>query len=235
MGDFHNRVYVRIRELDRRIIRLLGGLSNRDAEYDFACRQVTGENLRVLDVGGSESLLPLKLAKMGHMVTVCDFREYPEKHLNLTTVKGDFLKNSIPDKSFDYVLFVSTIEHIGFGGYGDPQYDNGDFKAMSEARRILKENGKIVFTFPFAYSEHILPDFERWYDIKRVRSLFKGMHVLAEEYYIPDVKMLGRIVKWLPASLEQIARSDELYKKFGCSCNACYTVSPTPRASFESK
>jgi SAM-dependent methyltransferase len=233
MSSFYQKFRVRIREIERRTLRFFGGLSNRDTEYDFAYRHVAGNSVRVLDVGGSESLLPLSFAKLGYDVTVYDFREYSEQHPNLLSIQGDFLSNSLPDHSFDFVVMVSTIEHIGFGSYGAPTYVDGDFKAMAEAKRVLKPSGRIVLTFPFASKEYQVVGFERWYDILRVRRLFEGMHVLAEEYYIPHTKIFNRVVKWMPASLEQITTVDEVVKRFGYQCNACYVVSPVPRPNFE--
>lgn len=57
------KIRVRFRELERRILRLFGGRSNRDIEYDFGLRNVTGQGLRILDIGGCDSLLPLLLAR----------------------------------------------------------------------------------------------------------------------------------------------------------------------------
>jgi len=232
MTNYHSRITVRIREMERRSIRFFGGLSNRDAEYDFAYRQVIGECVRLLDVGGSESLLPLRLAKRGHSVTVFDFRRYRERHPNLSAICGDFLANTLPGESFDFVLMVSTIEHIGFGSYGAPVHEDGDFAAMSEAKRIIKRSGRIIITVPFASAEHIIPGFERWYDLPRIQRLFDGMHVLAEEYYIPQKRFAGRVVKFVPASLEQITMSDDVVRRYGCQCNACYVISKVPRAYF---
>lgn len=232
MNSYRAKVRARIREFERRMTRFLGGLSNRDSEYDFAYRQVTGKQVNVLDIGGSESLLPLQFAKRGYTVTVYDFREYPEQHPNLTIVQGDFLTNKFPDNSFDFIVMISSIEHIGFGSYGAPVYQDGDFLVMSEAKRIIKPSGRIILTFPFASKEHIIPDFERWFDIERVQRLFKGLYVLAEEYYIPQTKIFGKNVKWLPASLEQIISTDDVVQKYGYQCNACYVVSPIPRSHF---
>ncbi len=228
------QVRVRIREFQRRTVRYFGGLSNRDFEYDFAYRNVVGEKVTVLDIGGADSLLPLQFAKRGFQVTVFDYRNYQEKHTNLNRIQGDFLENFLPDSSFDYVVMISTIEHIGFGSYGAPVYEDGDLSVMTEAKRVLKPEGKIVLTFPFASKEHHVVGFERWYDIERVRCLFEGMVVLVEEYYIPHTFFLGRIVKWVPASLEQITSVEDVKKEFGYQCQACYVVSPNPRASFSS-
>jgi len=140
---------VRMREAARRILRLLGGRSNRDLEYDFAYRNVAGMHLRILDVGGCDSLLPLVLAKAGHMVTVYDFRSYPEHDPNLSVIQGDFLYNDLAANSFDTVIMISTLEHIGLGGYGAPEYLDADFEVMKELRRILVDGGKAILTFPF--------------------------------------------------------------------------------------
>ena len=227
-----NMIRAQIRELQRRTVRFFGGLSNRYAEYDFAHRHVVGDGVKVLDVGGCDSILPLTFAKRGFSVTEIDFRMYPGKHPNLTTIQGDFLTNKLPENIFDFVVMLSTIEHIGFGSYGAPVYEDGDFKAMEEAKRLLKPSGRIVLTFPFASHEHIVNGFERWYELSRVQRLFKKMYILAEEYYVPHTKILGKVVKWLPASLEQITTVDDVVTQHGYQCNACYLVSPVLRPNF---
>ncbi len=213
----------------RRSVRVLDWQTNRDVEYSFAARQVVGENVRVLDIGGIGGVIHLGFAEAGKHVTVYDFREYPEKHPNITSLQGDFLKNELPDDHFDYIMLISAIEHVGFGGYGDPEYDNGDFDAFAEAKRVLKSDGKIVITFPFAGEHRIIPGFERWYDIERARRLFDGLHVLAEEYYMPRRKVLGRWLDWVSVSLDEINR---VYTDLGCQGCACYVVSPMPPANF---
>ena len=202
-----SRLRARVREIQRRMVRFCGGLSLRDAEYDFAYRHIVGENLRVLDVGGVGSRLPLQLARRGFLVTVLDVRPYPERHPNLTVVQADFLTNSIPDGSFDYVVMISCIEHMGFGGYGDPVCEDADFRAMAQALRILKPDGKLILTFPFCDRYAVQPGFERWYDRARAHRLFEGLQVVDQEYYIPHARLFNRIVKWIPASLQQIVEA----------------------------
>jgi 2-polyprenyl-3-methyl-5-hydroxy-6-metoxy-1,4-benzoquinol methylase len=228
MSNYPSRFQVRFKEFKRRTIHYLGGFQCRDIEYDFVYRHVFGEGVSVLDVGGCESLLALQFAKRGYSVTVQDFRKYPEKHPNLSTIQGDFLTNTLPNQSFDFVVMVSAIEHMGFGSYGAPIYKDGDFLAMEQIKRILKPSGRIVLTFPIANKEIIVTGFERWYDIKRLQHLFEGMYILAEEYYVPSTKVFGKIVKWLPASLEQISDTDDVIKRYGYQCNACLEISPVP-------
>jgi len=147
---------VRLREIARRVLRLCGGRSNWDVEYDFAYRNITGKRLRILDIGWCDSLLPLAFAKAGHIVTVYDLRPYPERHRNLTVIQGDFLENQLPPCSFDAVVMVSTIEHIGLGGYGAPERADADFEIMRQLRRILVDGGRVILTFPFNEREREL-------------------------------------------------------------------------------
>ncbi|MDD3774000.1 MAG: class I SAM-dependent methyltransferase [Patescibacteria group bacterium] len=185
---------------------------------------------KVLDIGGCESLLPLFLAEQGFKVTVYDFRKYPEHHANLTNIKGDFLENKLPKDSFDYVVLISTIEHMGFGSYGAPIYKNADFRAMSEIKRILKPNGKIIITFPFVGKHKIIAGFERWYDLNRTKKLFANLHILAEEYYVPNHKLFGRWLNFAPSSLKEIQQVENNFKHQGC---ACFVASPNSRSHFQ--
>jgi SAM-dependent methyltransferase len=221
----HSRIRARIREAERRLLHFLGGRSSRDVEYDFVWRNVVGEKLKILDIGGCDSLLPVVFAKQGHDVTVYDFRRYTERHANLVAIQGDFLYNDLPGHSFDYVILVSTIEHIGFGSYGAPRYEDGDIEVIKEVKRVLAEDGKVILTFPFAEREKEIRGFERWYDVDRVKRLFEDMHVWVAEYWIPRLKVLNRWVKWVPAVLRQAQSSPE---PSGCPSVACFVVSLKP-------
>mgnify|MGYP006285663613 CR=1 FL=1 len=220
----NNKIMVRLREALRRGVRLLDLESNRDVEYGFARRHVTGEGASVLDVGGCGSLLNLYLARKGFRVTVFDARPYHEQHPNIESVTGDFLENELPESSFDFVTLISTIEHIGFGSYGAPTHEDGDFDAMEQVKRVLKPEGKIIVTFPFTGEHKVIPGFERWYDRERAARLFDGLHVHVSEYYVPDTTFLGRRF-FSPSTPEHIAQTERLYNCQGC---ACFVLSPQP-------
>ncbi|RLG69066.1 MAG: hypothetical protein DRO11_08270 [Methanobacteriota archaeon] len=221
---------VRMREMARRILRLFGGRSSRDVEYDFAYRNIVGNCLRILDIGGCDSLLPLILANQGHQVTVYDFRRYPESHPNLTIIQGDFLNNHLESASFDLVILISTIEHIGLGGYGAPEYPDADFRVMKEVYRILTDEGKVIVTFPFNKRERVIPQFERWYTPERVRRLFEGWYVIDVEFWIAERRLFGRWVKWKPATMREAA---EAYDKVGVQGVACFCLAKAFREWWE--
>jgi len=213
---------VRVRDAERRFLRLLGGRSERDVEYDFAFRNIAGSGLRVLDVGGCDSLLPRVLARYGHRVTVYDYRRYTERHRNLSVLSGDFLQNSLGAASFDIILLVSTIEHIGLGAYGDPLRADADFEVMKEARRLLAARGKLVLTLPFNEQEIVMPGFEHWYSPGRVERLLDGWSVCDQEFWRPDKKILGRWVRWRPTVAEEAAGA---YRAVGMHGLACFALS----------
>ena len=218
MLDPDGRLGVRVREILRRCLRFVGGRSERDLEYDFVLRHIGSHNLQILDMGGLGSLLPLCLACKGHMVTVCDVRRYPERHPNLAIVEGDFLANPFPDTSFDLVVMVSTIEHIGFGYYGDPFIENGDRMVMQQVRRVLKEHGRIILTAPFTTQERIVKGFERWYDIDRLTQLLNGFQLTVSEFWVPALWFRGRCLKWTPAAVDQATRAEALYGYHATAC-----------------
>lgn len=222
---FSIKLIVRFRELERRSLRLLGGRSERDAEYDFAYRHVTGRGLHIIDIGGCDSLLPLILARKGHRVTVYDFRLYPEKHPNLAVIRGDFLRNNLPANSFDIVMLISTIEHIGMGAYGAPEYPEADVKVMEEVNRILKEDGRAILTVPFDAREKVIPGFEKWYTPDRLKRLFQGWYILDAEFWVAEKKLLGRWVKWRPARMREAAQASE---RCGIHGTACFCLSKHP-------
>lgn len=213
-----SRLGMRVRQIQRRSLIWAGGRSERDVEYEFVLRHTVGHNLQILDVGGVGSLLPLHLARRGHRVTVCDVREYPEKDPNLTVVTGDFLHTIFTNASFDLVVMVSAIEHLGFGSYGDPVIPDADRIAMRRVRRILKEHGRVILTIPFAAEERIIQGFERWYDIDRLTRLLQDYRIIVSEFWVPTVWLCGRCLRWTPATFEKAKQAETVYGYHATAC-----------------
>jgi SAM-dependent methyltransferase len=179
----------------------------------------------LLDIGGCDSLLPIRLAAMGHLVTVYDFRRYPERHPNVRVIQGDFLRNELPARSFDIAILVSTLEHIGLGAYGAPQYHDADLRTMRELRRVLGDDGKAILSFPFSDKDGVIPGFERWYSTEQLQRLFDGWFVLNVEFWVPAKKVMGRWVKWKPATAREAGLSGEVS---GVPGVACFVLSNRP-------
>jgi len=91
---------------------------------------------KILNVGPSWGRDYYNLTQAGHNVINIDIAH--QQHLpNLTTAN---LAHGTPfaDKTFDAVIIAEVLEHIW-----------NDTEAVREARRILKDNGKLIITVPF--------------------------------------------------------------------------------------
>lgn len=119
------KISARVMDSGIKLFAVFGYHTSRGREYDFVMNNIPSKGDRILDVGSTGSLLPLKLAKKGYDVYVIDVRRYHENHPNLTVVNTDIKNTSFSDDFFDVITCISTIEHIGLGAYGDPKYDGG--------------------------------------------------------------------------------------------------------------
>ena len=92
-------------------------------------------------------------------------------------LKGDVLRQDFGVASFDAIVLVSALEHIGLGHYdADPLYEHGDFACVSRAKQWLKPGGLLYFDVPWNPD----PGFEvmgtecRVYDDLSLRDRLRG-------------------------------------------------------------
>jgi hypothetical protein len=106
---------------------------------------------RVLEIGCAEAdwITPMLDVRPDLDVTGLDWRacERPGK-----TVKGDAMwQGTFRPETFDAVVSISAIEHVGLGHYdNDPVLEEGDVRAMWNAHRWLKRGGWMYLDVPFA-------------------------------------------------------------------------------------
>jgi SAM-dependent methyltransferase len=93
---------------------------------------------RILDAAAGEGALTKELIQRGFEVEACDLN--PQR-FKLTSNKCNLVDlNGVlpyPSSSFDFVAAVEVIEHLH-----DPWH------AISEFKRVLKKNGKLIITTP---------------------------------------------------------------------------------------
>jgi SAM-dependent methyltransferase len=137
------------------LLKFLQGIDYyRMIEYPVAytlLRLETKRKMNILDVGSSDSIFPLLLALSGHNVVAIDIdpkvkrlEEYARR-LKITNIMSkiqDVTQLAYPNKFFDRVTAISTIEHV-------LPLDDGDIKAMKEIGRVLKPGGLAVITVPY--------------------------------------------------------------------------------------
>lgn len=158
--------------------------SERVIEYPWVLRNLDSRrNDRILDVGCRWSLLAYELAARGYNVYGIDVGPFDDVPANMKLYQADVRKSPFPYDFFDCIIAVSTLEHVGLGAYGDPVSPDADFEAIGELNRILKKNGKMLVTLPFA-SKHLITYPHRFYDKRRLVSLLRNMLVEKEDYYV---------------------------------------------------
>ncbi len=148
--------------------------SERVVEYPFVLRALPDPPLRVLDLGAYEDLLAMHLASLGYEVVARDLRGYPFEHENLAVDRRDVF-DGVEPASFDAVVSVSTIEHVGLASANGVVDDEGDRRCVEILLRAVRPGGVLVATVLFGRAQ-TLPGF-RVYDPVRLDRTFPGSDV----------------------------------------------------------
>lgn len=168
-------------------------LSDRTSTTDFdrhyvyhtawAIRKVTEKKpLKHIDI--SSSLFFCSALSATVTTEFYDYRPAPLKLSNLQTNFSDLSNLPFPDNSIESLSCMHVVEHVGLGRYGDKMNPDGDLKAISELKRVVKQNGTLLFVVPVG-KEKVKFNAHRIYSIEQILLLFKGWSV--EEFYlIPD-------------------------------------------------
>ena len=164
----------------------LSAITERSVEIPYVLSAVTSRKkagARVLDVGCSESLVPLEFASLGYSVTGIDLREYPLHHPNLTTFATP-LEDWETDETFDVVVCLSSIEHFGLGTYGEKAVDERlDHRAMQILLDRIEPDGLLVLTIPFGETE--VTPVQRMYDRHDLDALLQGWVIDTIDVAVP--------------------------------------------------
>ena len=145
---------------------------------------------KVLDIGWLESSVSVSLATAGFKVTGIDLRKGELSHPNLTSVVGDICQHTFKTGSFDTVILLSTLEHIGLDTmYGSVPTSSTDQRAVDECFRVLKPGGKLLITTPVAQREQ-QDQFMRWYTIRRLQTMLQKWDNISYDVYAPQQNRL---------------------------------------------
>lgn len=134
-----------------RWLRAAGGTDERVVEIPWVLSRLRASG-RVLEVGYAfaEPAYLAGLLRAGVELVGADLaaREVD----GMETVEADVRELPFPDHSFDQVLLVSTLEHIGADNtvYGLAAESNGAARlaALRELRRVLRRDGSLLVTVP---------------------------------------------------------------------------------------
>lgn len=114
--------------------------------------------------------------------TMVDIRPLPLKLQNLNFIKGSILKLPFEDDSIECISSLCVIEHIGLGRYGDDLDPFGSEKSIEELKRVVKENGYILFSVPVYKENKIFFNANRTFKRDYILKFFEGCELVEEKY-----------------------------------------------------
>lgn len=163
--------------------------SERIVENAFVIQNIPKDkNISILEVGCTGSKASLYLMNLGYKVQGIDFFDYDVSHPNFTFIKGDFFRQDFRENSFDVVILLSVIEHVGLNAYGENMVDSEeDYKMVTKIHEILKPNGILLLTTPYGNFPST-PNF-RVYTQERINALLKDFQRVECSYYKLENKL----------------------------------------------
>jgi len=157
-------------------------VSERQMEYSWVIKNINLTQGKLLDVGSSDSGFLSDLLPKTVEISAININQIKRTNSKVKFVKGDIRQTDFPDKWFDYVVCVSTLEHIGvkgrYHGNNDP---DGDTKAIQEMARILKPKGTLLLTVPYGACD-VLP-INKLYNKERITRLFNDFDIISQEFF----------------------------------------------------
>jgi SAM-dependent methyltransferase len=202
--------YLRFLRGNKSVAKLYCG--ERIVEYPFVFRNLPVTGSKIFEFGAAKSALAFSLACLGYRVTALDIRDYEFSHPNLRFVRSDIFDFDTNER-FDCVICVSTIEHVGFGHYGDST-ERDDVAAMRKLRKLLKPYGILLLTTHFG--EHYVGDWFRVYDSDHLSELLRGFYIEAMEFYMRSDSYV-----WKPTTMSQLEKIDCSEPKHGVNGIVC--------------
>lgn len=137
-----------------------GMAPGRDAEYEFVLINLISRDIKakILDVGCSTSAFSSRISRFTRnrceIVGIDIVNEIGR--LGFPLILMDAMNIGFKNKTFDQVMCLNTMEHIGLDPEGvnskhkDPNCGiNGDALAMKEIWRVLKDKGTLILTLPY--------------------------------------------------------------------------------------
>jgi SAM-dependent methyltransferase len=177
---FNPPVVVQLQDDRPRVV----AVTERIVEHIFVHTRLPRPPARVLDLGCAESTNALEMASLGYDVVGVDLRELPLAHASLQTLRADIGNLPLPDDSFDVVVSLSTIEHVGLDWYAKTPEGTDDHKVIAEVKRVLRPGGRLVLTIPFG--RHTVTPVHRVYDRPMLDALLAPLRRVETCFAIRD-------------------------------------------------
>ena len=200
------------------------GCSERIVEVPFVHRHLPYPfRGRLLDVGYRESEIIYQMSSLGFDTWGIDIRPAAADFPGVHYVEGDVIKYPFEPHSFDVVIGLSTVEHIGLFAYGNIARDpDGDLHALQAIHRMLKPSGRLLLTVPFG--KHGVAEWYRVYDHEALLGRLKtaGFRIEVEDFWSKKDD-----VRWVPTPWKEAEQLDSI--SAGARAVACIVARPLAR------
>ncbi len=138
-----------------------------------------------------------------------NFYDYRPAELNLSNLKSEHADlNKLPfqNNSIKSLSCMHTIEHVGLGRYGDPIDPDGDLKAISELKRVISNDGSLLFVVPVGKTK-IEFNAHRIYSYEQIEEYFNDLKMKEFTLITDEGKFIENADKNLVKE-----------QKYGCGC-----------------
>ena len=154
-----------------------------DHECAFAARHIQRVRpAETLDVGSYRHFI---LGMLAHSrVTTIDVRARAAVNTNERVITCDAKALTLPTGTFDVLVSLCTLEHLGLGRYGDAIDFDADAAALREWIRVLKPGGRLVFSTTITGGPpQIVFNAHRIYAYEQLTTMLAGMVPEEEVFY----------------------------------------------------
>lgn len=139
---------------------------------------------RILDIGCSDSIMPIEIASLGYETYGNDLKKYPYRYPGFKFIQGDAFKLDFPDNYFDAITCISTLEHVGLSkDFSGNTGKRKDKLLIEKIRKMLKKKGILMLTIPFGARRILENKYTRIYDSEECRWLFSGFRRIKQRYF----------------------------------------------------
>lgn len=147
-------------------------ITERVIEVPWALNQLPQTGI-ILDVGSCDATYLRVIHQPGRTLHCLDPRDCAgEIPAGVVFHHQSLIGNDLPRASYDAVLLLSTVEHIGLPCYGQMPFPEGDQLAIAECWSLLKPGGSLVVTVPVGQAK--VASWYRQYNPAALQQLFRG-------------------------------------------------------------
>lgn len=154
--------------------------------HDFIPKNISGEKIRILDLGAGTGRYSVQLCSEGYDVTAVELVKknlevLRSKHTSVKTWSGDARNISfLDDNTFDFTIMFGPCYHL----IGDDE----KLKAIQEAKRVTKKDGIIMVAYTmneYSVLTYCMAE-NRLDSIIKKNGLSEDFHIQADENELYD-------------------------------------------------